>query len=320
MAAERRCATVQVVVWQDLQDQKGENVKTHTTVTRLGKFQLTAFALALLANSGNAALAQDIMPLAAGAGAYRTAAETRVHPKAMQLQSNEYVIPELIIGGEWSSTIRLTNRGTQPIQTTNVYFADNAGNDLQATFQATDGSILTGTGFSFSLAVGGFAEATFIGGTTAFGSAIIDYCATAAGCAARGVYGEVTLTNHNATRPDFQSVFPFERPSALQYMLFDGRNGLTTVLYLVNENTSTSQVALDIVGPNNLILRTVSLTFASLSSQILTLHVLAPETIGIQGTLVIHGQNPSGLLITATALRINPSNSFTPLRSFVPAI
>jgi hypothetical protein len=54
----------------------------------------------------------------------------------------------------------------------------------------------------------------------------------------------------------------------------------------------------------------------SQGSQILTLQTLAPETIGIQGTIVIRSQGGTAL-ITATGLRINPTNSFTPLRAFV---
>jgi hypothetical protein len=279
--------------------------------------QRMVFAFALIGGR-DAVQAQIIMPLAADAGAaYHSAIGMRAHPNAVQVQQSEYVIPELIIGGDWTSTIRFTNRGSKPVPTTNVYMVDSAGNDLKSTFQITNGGVITASTFSFSLPVGTMVEATFLGDVTAFGHAIIDYCSSASGCGGSGVYGEVTLRDRNATRPDFESVFPFERPFALQYMLFDGRNGLTTVLYLVNENTTTSQVAIDIVNANNTVLRTVNLTFAGLSSQILTLHVLSPETIGIQGTLVIRGLN--GALMTATALRINPSNSFTPLRAFVPA-
>jgi len=106
----------------------------------------------------------------------------------------------------------------------------------------------------------------------------------------------------------------------VQYMLWDHRNGLTTVLYLVNENTTTTSVSLDYLNSANQLIRTLNVTLPSLGSQILAPHVLAPETIGLQGTLVIRGQNSSGALITATALRINPSNSFTPMRAFVPKL
>jgi hypothetical protein len=290
-------------------------MKTKTAVQR---FLLSAVLGLAALGGGNAAQAQIITPLATDADSFASPVGMRSHPNAVQLQGLEYVVPELIIGGEWTSTIRLTNRGTQPVPTTNVYFVDNTGNPMQTTFQITNGSVITDVGFSFSLAVGGMVEATFLGGSSAtFGQAIIG--CSSAGCGTPGIYGEVTLRNHNATRPDFASVFPLERPFALQYMLFDGRNGLTTTMYLVNENTSASQVAIDIVDSNNTILGTVNLTFPGLSSQIFTLHVLAPETIGIQGTLVIHGQNSSGFLMTATALRIDPSNSFTPVRAFVPA-
>ncbi len=102
-------------------------------------------------------------------------------------------------------------------------------------------------------------------------------------------------------------------------MFFDGRNGLTTLLYLINNNVTSSTVAIDIRNYDDQLVSTVNLTFRPLESQLLTLHVLASKTIGIQGTLVIRGQNSSGAAITATGLRINPTNSFTPLRAFVPA-
>lgn len=238
---------------------------------------------------------------------------------AVQLQGVEYVIPELILGGEWTSTIKLTDRGTMPISTTNVYFEDNAGNPMKATFQATDGSIITDFGFSFSLQVGGVVEATFIGSQTAqFGHAIIG-CSLSGQCGTAGLYGEVALRNRNPTRPDFESIFPFEQPAPLQYMLWDGRNGITTVLYLVNNSLAQTTVLLDLFDVDNQLIRTVTVPMDSFTSQILTLHVLAPETIGIQGTLVVHGQSTAAVFITLTALRINPSNSFTPMRTFIPA-
>jgi hypothetical protein len=39
-----------------------------------------------------------------------------------------------------------------------------------------------------------------------------------------------------------------------------------------------------------------------------------PQTIGMQGALVFRGQSP----LTVTGLRINPTNSFTPMRGFAP--
>jgi hypothetical protein len=241
------------------------------------------------------------------------------HPDAVQQQGVEFVVPELIIGGEWTSTIRLTNRGTKPIALTNVYFWDNAANPLVATFQASDGSTVTGPGFSFFLGVGAITEATFVGGAnTLFGHATVD-CSSAGICGTPGLYAEVTLRNHNATRPDFVSVFPLEEPAPLQYMLFDGRNGITTTLYLVNNTLGSTIVLLDVIDSSNNLLRTVPISMNAGESQILTLHVLSPETIGIQGTLAIHGTSTAAVYITATALRIDPSNSFTPMRAFIPS-
>jgi hypothetical protein len=210
---------------------------------------------------------------------------------------------------------------------TNIYFADNLGNDMTATFQTTTvtangttvlGSPITGVGFSVSLQPGAIIEVTFSGGADAqFGSGILDYCSTSANCSSRGIYGQVTLTNTNSIRPNFQSIFPFEEPATLQYMLFDDRNGISTALYLVNENTSSTAVSLDFMNPANQSIEAVNVPMPSLGSQILALDVLAPGIIGLQGTLVING-GPSGL-VTATALQINPTDSFTPMRAFVPS-
>jgi hypothetical protein len=97
-----------------------------------------------------------------------------IRPDAVQLQSLEYVIPELILGGEWTSSIKLTNRGTQPIPTTNVLFYDNTGSPMTATFQTilngVPGATTTDHGFSFSLGVGNILDITFnAGSVTSFG-------------------------------------------------------------------------------------------------------------------------------------------------------
>jgi hypothetical protein len=131
-----------------------------------------------------------------------------------------------------------------------------------------------------------------------------------------GLYGEVILKNHNSTRPDFESVFPFEKPAPLQYMLFDGRAGFSTTLYLCNENLTTAIFTVEVRDTANNLLRTIPGNLGALQSGIYTLSGLAPETIGIEGTLVFLA---SGGLVTATALRINPTNSFTPVRAFIPA-
>ena len=218
-------------------------------------------------------------------------ASTNLHPDAILLQSTEWAIPELIIGGEWTAAIRLTNRGSQAIPTTNGSFIDNTGAPLRSTFQTSSGSIISDIGFSFSLPIGASVEGVFLGSVTAaFGHAII--ACSSLGCGTHGIYAEVTLRNHNASRPDFVVVFPIETPVALQYMLFDGRASgnsyITTSLYLVNEALTATTVSIDVVDPNNRLLQTINLPFASLSSQILTLHAIAPETIGIVGKLWLY--------------------------------
>jgi hypothetical protein len=269
-------------------------------------------ALAIGAN------AQTLVPLAEG---------SRLQPRAVQLQGIEYIVPELVIGGVWGSSIKLTNRGTKAIPSTEVDFIDNTGAPFRATFQTISNGVLgpfvTSAGFTFTLPIGSVLDAAFSAGSEVrFGHGIV--LCSALGCGTPGLYGEVILRNRALIRPDFESVFPFEKPVPLQYMLFDGRNGLTTLLYVVNENTAPTTATLEVRDMQNNLLRTVTQTIDPLSSVLPALSDLAPETVGIEGTLVLKGatadRNTSGLaLLTFTALRINPTDSFTPVRAFVPA-
>src|ERR1051326_1066332 len=109
-------------------------------------------------------------------GALR-ARESQIVPRAVQQQNLEFVVPELIIGGEWTSTIRITNRLTQTMPRTNVYLVDNLGNPMSAKFQETvcgatciAGATVTDVGFFFTVNPGGIVEVTFSGGAnTQFG-------------------------------------------------------------------------------------------------------------------------------------------------------
>jgi hypothetical protein len=264
----------------------------------------------------------EIRPLSLSSDSAQSAAKLMVpptisvQPEAVQ-QGFDYVFPQLILGGEWTSTIRLVNRSTKQIPFTNVYFVDNQGNPMTATFQTSLGIIMTDTAFSFALPPGGMIEGTFVGGSsTQFGHAFVALCSPGGSCI-EGVYGEVTLRNRNSTRPDFEAIFPLEQPAPLQYMVWDHRGGVSTVLYLVNNKPTASSGTLTFTDTANNLIRTVNFTLPILGSQIIDLQSLVPETMGKMGTLAISGP---GTATTVTALRINPSNSFTPIRTFVPKL
>lgn len=247
--------------------------------------------------------------------------EKTLERSAVQQQSLELIAPELIVGGEWTTVLRLTNRGTEVMNGT-AAIVDDKGALMTVTFQQPSGNTLTGSGLSFRLnPAGGVLEGTFVGGdATRFGHLIVSAstCAPTSGCR---LYGEVILRNRNATRPDFESVFPFEQAAPLQYMLYDHRGGFSTVLYLINNNSTPTSVTLEFRDTAAVLVRTVEVAaMAAGSSQILTLHAMAPETLNTGGILTIRATNSAGTigLVTATALRINPSNSFTPIRAFVP--
>jgi hypothetical protein len=254
----------------------------------------------------------------------------RPRPRAVYQQSDEFVIPELIIGGEWTSTIKLANWSSDPIGPTTINFIDDSGKPMNASFRTvsctaaagcTTGQMVTDRAFIFYLSPGGMIELTFYGGSaTQVGHAEINSCSKN-GCSTVGLYAEVILKNSNSTRPDFESVFPLEQPAPYQFMAWDHRNGVTTTLYLVNPNPTKATATLVFYNQVSQTIGTQRIVMDPYGAQIITLHALVPQTIGLQGTLAIAGVDGSGkpLGLVATGLRINPSNSFTPLRANVPA-
>ena len=242
--------------------------------------------------------------------------------QAVALQTLESLVPQFIVGGEWTTTIKLLNRGTAPIQSTSLYFVDSAGNSLPLSFQGetsdsagrlVKGAVLKGSAANFTLSAGNSMEIAFFGTTdVTFGHVFIG--CNSGGCSIPGLYGEAILRNRNSTRPDFESIFPLERPATAQYMAWDHRDGFTSVLYLVSPFTA-SVVNLELRNAANQLTRALTVPIVQGGAQILTLHALAPETVGLAGTLVI---NSGSDFVVATGLRINPSNSFTPMRAFIP--
>jgi hypothetical protein len=234
--------------------------------------------------------------------------------EALYLTGADFIVPQLIIGGEWTSTLRLVNNGPVAITPHNAVFLDSEGRAMSATFQTTTGQgVVTSTGFTFFIAPGEMVEVTFFGGQQSqVGHIRLDAsaCPLAVACS---LYGEVTLRNRNFTRPDFESVFALEAPARDQFLMWDHRDGFSTVLYLVNAGNDANGVSLDFWDTRNRLVRSVPVDLPGGGARILSLHALAPETLGLQGTLVIRPSN----LVVATGLRINPSNSFTPLRTFV---
>lgn len=250
---------------------------------------------------------------------YRAAVEA-YERAANDLNGLEAYIPELIVGGEWTAVLKLTNFGNMTLTTSSAFFVNNDGSPMSATFQTNSGQTVTGIGFSYTIPPGQTIEATFLGGSsTQFGHAFIPPLACTASVTCR-LYAEVILRNRNPTRPDFESVFPLETPAPVQSLMFDHRGGNSTVLYLVNANTSTTAVAVDLLNPQGQLVKRLEFSMGASTSRIETVHALAPETLGQHGVMVVRAANSVAPLpqVVATALRINPSNSFTPLRAYVP--
>jgi len=232
----------------------------------------------------------------------------------------EFILPEFIVGGEWTSTIRFTNKGSVPIVDAEVLLIDNLGQPLFATFTTyPDNQLVTDSGFLVTLPDKGVLEVNFQGGgPTQYGYVWVDTtaCPLEADCS---LYAEVALKNSHPSRPDLESVFPLEEPASEQYFLWDHRGGFSTTLYLVSANLTPNDVELEFRDSDDNLIDIVYLSMYD-ETLILIPHARVPATLGKYGTLIIRATNMEDEvpLIVATALRINPTNSFTPMRAFVP--
>lgn len=116
----------------------------------------TFFLFLLLAGLTQLTLHGSEVRVAAGDSHARTAeARHQIERAAVTLTGLEAFAPQLIIGGEWTSTIKLTNLGTEAIPWSDAFFLDHNGDLMQARFQTTGGETVTGPGFQYSIAPAG---------------------------------------------------------------------------------------------------------------------------------------------------------------------
>src|SRR5215831_8109910 len=106
------------------------------------RFFYSLFLISLACGSGFAA--QDEAPQFQPASR-SVLAEAPVLPRAVAQQGVEAIVPQLILGGEWSSVLKLTNRSGRTITATNIFFVDNNGNPMRATLQTGDGRVYNDT-------------------------------------------------------------------------------------------------------------------------------------------------------------------------------
>ena len=259
--------------------------------------------------------------VAAGRAAGKSSVEARAASRqqwardAEVLASGEAYLPEFIIGGEWTTTLTITNLGTETAQNLTGYLVDNNGFPLTATING-EGSVVIDDAFILNVDPGVVFEIQFsLGDGQGYGHIYLP--PVMCGSADCAIQAQVALKNSNPTRPDFESVFYLSAPETDQAMLYDHRGGFSTTLYLVNAKQNATTVRLTMQDDLGNVIGTQDIDMAAEATQLITLHAMFPDSIGHYGLLIVKDMgNPENLGgILTTAVRINPTNSFTPLQA-----
>lgn len=239
----------------------------------------------------------------------------RSQREARPLNSRQDRLAQLIVGGEWSATLTIVNLGTANTPVIPVFFLDNKGAAFPVRISGDLAEPTTAPSLMYTLIPGATLQFNLESpdAETHFGHVFLPtFNCDNLDCI---IYGEIVLKNSNESRPDFESVFSLEDGAASQSMLWDHRGGFYTVLYIVNAGIFDTTAQLQVFDEfGDLITGVDDLSLAVGAAAIVQLHAERPETLNHYGHLRIDAAAPNHELLV-TSLRVNPSNSFTPVGS-----
>ncbi len=125
----------------------------------------------------------------------------------------------------------------------------------------------------------------------------------------------VTLKNRNSTRPDFEAVLPAKEAVSHTALLVDNRKDNETVLMLVNDSTFLSPISFKVVCKDSKG-TTVLIDQITMSQNASLIFNLKERWPSLQDFVVRVEFSSSTATVVLTAIRINPTNSFTPIPTF----
>jgi hypothetical protein len=221
--------------------------------------------------------------------------------KNIAVFAGDTVIPHMVDGGGWATSVTLTNLDLMKITVT-VLFIRSDGTDLsvpvngQGTVRGMEVTLDPGTTLTFSTA--GTA------GTTTSGWAYIVK-------GTRDAVGGMAVFRQSVPgRPDFEAVVPivssFDDRAVL---LFDNTNGFVSAAAFANPNPRAATVQFTVRGENAAVLERKSLTLDPLTHTAGTIPATFPSTAGRRGSIEFQVSNGFG--VGALGLRFNPGGSFT---------
>jgi hypothetical protein len=235
------------------------------------------------------------------------------------ISANDRHVPQLIFGGEWSTTLLFGNLNDVAVAVPLTFYNGAGGtvipvpiigvglvNNYVVTVPAHGTVRVEIADPNASAAVVGWAHAN------------IPCSSATATCG--NVFGQVILRNRNPTRQDFESTYRFTEPDRRRVMFLDQRDFFQTVGVIILPKrfpTETAQqtITMRIFDDKGQQILSEQRRMSPGTSRLINYAVEYPQTIGVRGYIEVQGVL---IDILFTGIRINASGSFTPMQSYAP--
>jgi hypothetical protein len=249
------------------------------------------------------------------------AAETRQASSAplqtdTAIDRSHLVVPHVVDGAGWKTTIVLVNLGSAPAYYTLTFVSESGGFlNLPLAGEGVRGN----TGGSLEANGTALIETAGLSGRLQQGWAFLmtydrppDQAGAAYAPAALG--GMAVLRQHVAGRPDFEAAVPFSSMFDTQFVApFDNRDGFSTRLTLVNPSASAaSPVTLTIRDTGGGTTARHTLTLPPRNHTAFDLAARYPEMSGQAGSILVSTTAGS---LSGMGLRFSPDGAFTTVRT-----
>ncbi len=221
--------------------------------------------------------------------------------------TRDAVIPQVVDGGGWQTSIILLNPGSKPLDAIIGFFGDS-GKLVELPIRQLNNSrhsILTGpipAGGSITI------DTADLDSTTVQGYAIV-----AAMDPTSMLTGLAVFRQRVSGRPDFEAVVPISPYDEVEFaMPFDNRNGFSTGIAIANpddgEGAPSSTLTFQFNDPDGKLISTQTLSMAATTHTAFSIPAQWPSLSGRNGTVIVRS---TGRQLSALGLRFNPGGAFT---------
>ncbi len=235
------------------------------------------------------------------------------------ISASDRYVPELIFGGEWTTTLMFGNLNDLPVQVPLTFYNGAGGAVIAAPIVGVglrDDYVVTVPAHGFARVEIADPDAT----SATLGWAYADIPCNSASATCGDVFGQVVLRNRNPTRPDFESTYRFNETDRRRVMFLDQRDFFQTVGVIIlpkrfPTETAPQTIHMRIYDEQGTPILTEDMQMGPGTSRLINFATDYPQTIGVRGYIEVEGEL---INILFTGIRINPSNAFTPMQSYAP--